>query len=278
MHSALPFRARSIVCVCARAYVCTWRAAVWRAAVRLCVQPDTARVQGDVLALAPSTLFYHEKYKHLSRLPTAHKWAKAHHCDARSVRLRCLTRQEGAAAASSAAGRPNRRLYRGCAGAVWERCVLVAAPYTEEGCATAVTRLSGGFSADAQGSDARPSVCARVPAPSAAAGVAAAASRPPPPPPDAASLVPFAASTRRHGTCGVTEFGASDCEDGAQGAWVLRAGSLAECARLCACCARCRYASYSRSDADCSWFAECDFAALHRQGPAGNFHTIQVRK
>merc|ERR1712216_1086659 len=59
------------------------------------------------------------------------------------------------------------------------------------------------------------------------------------------------------------------------GAWVLR-GSLNECVRRCTCCARCRWVSYSRVNADCSWFAECNASALLTSGPSQSYHTVEV--
>ena len=202
------------------------------------VEPDSARIRGDYLALAPSTLFYHEKYKHHERISTAHAWAARRHCDPRRVELRCLEKR-----------------YVGCGGARWTRCTTTARPYFEAGCDTTLARLSGGFSADEQQA-------------SAAQAPACDAATPPP-----AHLAPHV----HRGSCAVTEFGASDCDAGTQGAWVLRGGSLGECARLCGCCARCHFVSYSKAESDCSWFAECDTTALLSKGPAGNFRTVRVR-
>lgn len=39
--------------------------------------------------------------------------------------------------------------------------------------------------------------------------------------------------------------------------------SLDECVRACLGCARCSYISFSRANADCSWFYTCDLARLH---------------
>lgn len=199
-------------------------------------EPQSQANPGDYLALAPATLFYHEKYKHHERIAAAHSWLRQHHCDARRVELACAD-----------------RAYVGCSGAKWRRCVATARPHVEAGCATQVVRLSGGFSADGALADATPDCARRVRSEQASTTTKA----------------------RRPGTCGVTEFGTSDCGSGDQGAWVHR-GSLAECVQRCVCCARCRYVSYSKIHSDCSWFHECDVDGLLRAGEAAEFHTVAV--
>ena len=63
------------------------------------------------------------------------------------------------------------------------------------------------------------------------------------------------------GTCEQTDVG-GDCESGTLGAWDMRRGSLEQCARRCRACARCAFVSFSATNGDCSWFAQCDLSAL----------------
>ena len=209
----------------------------------LFIEANSKRVPGDVLALAPSTLVYHEIFKHTHRLGVAHKWATKHHCDATHVRLKCLDHR-----------------YVGCGGATWLRCYILPAPFEEFGCSLQVTRLSGGFVADATREEALPPSmreCMQAMAP----GIWSAA---------------FKTTRATRGVCGVTEFGMSDCDGGQQGAWVLH-GSMSDCVRRCHCCSRCRYVSYSHQNADCSWFSECNLSALQSGGQAATFRTLPVK-
>ena len=207
------------------------------------MEAHSRRVPTDYLGLAPSTLVHHEKYKHQHRIETAHRWASTHHCDPPRVDLSCPSYN-----------------YLGCSGARWVRCTMPSHAYAEAGCSTNVTRLSGGFSADDQ------------PA-SASAPTACSTTATPPGPITRDAAEP---TTRLRGTCAVTEFGASDCRVDSQGAWVVR-GTLADCVRHCTCCERCRFVSFSKTNADCSWFSECDTSALLTGDQAGRFHTVQVR-
>ena len=59
------------------------------------------------------------------------------------------------------------------------------------------------------------------------------------------------------------------------GAWVVR-GALGDCLKLCECCARCRFASHSKANSDCSWFAECNTSSLLRSGPARGYQTVEM--
>ena len=69
------------------------------------------------------------------------------------------------------------------------------------------------------------------------------------------------------GYCGITDFephrrGAElRCSTGRNsGGWAAKANginSLMDCAAHCRKCARCRFASYSRTTDDCSWYASC---------------------
>ena len=207
------------------------------------MEAHSQRVPTDYLALAPSTLVHHEKYKHHHRIETAHRWAATHHCDPPRVDLKCPSYN-----------------YFGCGGARWVRCTALSRAYAEAGCSTNLTRLSGGFSADDQAASvSAPTACS--PTGTAAGPVARNAAEP---------------TRRLRGTCAVTEFGASDCRVDSQGAWVVR-GALADCVRHCACCERCRFISFSKANADCSWFSECDTSALLTSDEAGRFHTVQVR-
>lgn len=59
----------------------------------------------------------------------------------------------------------------------------------------------------------------------------------------------------RIGLCGVTTFGGS-CAISASGAW--QEDSLQSCLMACASCGRCRYISFSKANADCSWYHTCN--------------------
>ena len=83
------------------------------------------------------------------------------------------------------------------------------------------------------------------------------------------------------GTCAVTTVG-GDCGSGERGAWHMPHGSLSACARRCDECARCRFVSFSRTNADCSWFSECDLDALTTlaltpQANGASYRTMQVK-
>ena len=63
-------------------------------------------------------------------------------------------------------------------------------------------------------------------------------------------------STVRVGYCATTDNGPSDCINGHKGS-VPRLPDLQACIGFCQQCARCRFASFSTSHADCSWFSHC---------------------
>ena len=66
----------------------------------------------------------------------------------------------------------------------------------------------------------------------------------------------------KEGYCGVTTTTSQQaCESEPWGSFPLR--SLGECVRACLGCARCSYLSFSRVNADCSWFYTCDLTRLH---------------
>ena len=78
----------------------------------------------------------------------------------------------------------------------------------------------------------------------------------------------------RHGYCGLTEEGHSDCLADARGAWSLSGeqarspeSAAAVCADRCAECRRCRFVSLSRQARECSWFTECAFDKLRTKEP-----------
>ena len=65
-----------------------------------------------------------------------------------------------------------------------------------------------------------------------------------------------------------------DCEAGLQGSWPLRSrDDWASCVARCAACARCRYASFSRYNGECSWYHGCTFGSLNSDGVGGNTYT-----
>ena len=213
------------------------------------IEPHSSRVPGDYLALAPSTLLLHEKYKHHNRIGIAHRWLGRHHCAPKRIELSCLP-----------------HTYLSCAGGKWARCYTTDAPYVEAGCSTNLTKLSGGFSADANEPSATlPSSesCKQRMQPQGWGRWKLPQSSSEPP------------STKLQGTCAETEFGEGDCEGGMSGAWVVR-GALGDCLKLCECCARCRFASFSKANSDCSWFAECNTSSLLRSGPARGYQTVEM--
>ena len=80
----------------------------------------------------------------------------------------------------------------------------------------------------------------------------------------------------RVGYCASTDFG-GDCENDVRGAWNMgnmEKGSFAICVAMCACCARCRYVSYSTVNTDCSWHHACNMDRLQvNEDPGANGHT-----
>ena len=83
---------------------------------------------------------------------------------------------------------------------------------------------------------------------------------------------------RRDGVCRATDYG-GDCEHDDLGAWQLD-GPLGVCVGMCACCARCRFVSFSAKNKDCSWYASCDSFETSWAEPAGTsgagYVTVQV--
>ena len=79
------------------------------------------------------------------------------------------------------------------------------------------------------------------------------------------------------GYCAVTQFSSrmSLCSSDKSGAWhMLPTDDAIEgrrrCAKRCTHCRNCRFVSYSRSQNDCSWYAECNLGAL---GDSKKFQT-----
>jgi hypothetical protein len=77
--------------------------------------------------------------------------------------------------------------------------------------------------------------------------------------------------THAPGFCALTTADAGDCMRDESGSWPLTstatwAQARTSCIKLCATCQRCQFISYSRQNADCSWFAECDLARLQVAG------------
>jgi len=78
------------------------------------------------------------------------------------------------------------------------------------------------------------------------------------------------------GYCGVTTTTSQQaCESEPWGSFPLR--SLDECVRACLGCARCSYISFSRVNADCSWFYTCDLTRLHTRFAAqAGYRTLDL--
>jgi hypothetical protein len=137
--------------------------------------------------------------------------------------------------------------YTSCTGARWRRCELDTTPFLESNCSTAIT--TNLFSPVSP-------ACVRK------------AGR--------WSKRHTANAARHAGSCGVTEFGSSDCATDETGAWrisELADSSLAGCVARCACCERCRFVSYAERRDDCSWYALCpdlgkELSGGHRTGEA----------
>lgn len=91
----------------------------------------------------------------------------------------------------------------------------------------------------------------------------------------------FPRSRARRGYCRQTTSGPSDCERGDSGSWPLIGSELdsyasasVACAVMCGRCTRCRVVSFSRREADCSWFHACQLSALEAAVPG--FLTLEV--
>ena len=74
----------------------------------------------------------------------------------------------------------------------------------------------------------------------------------------------------------------NDCETGDYGFWDAKASprifDLSGCAARCEACARCSTVSFSRTNADCSWYASCDLRDLRRPPKdAADYLTMRVK-
>ena len=86
-------------------------------------------------------------------------------------------------------------------------------------------------------------------------------------------------NSSRDGHCGMTTEGSfGDCGSGDRGAFglaeieaLLWSTAISRCVQLCAACARCRFASISIDNKDCSWYSECAGFSRDRQ-----FKTIEL--
>ena len=99
---------------------------------------------------------------------------------------------------------------------------------------------------------------------------------------NATHLPPLLGAGWRAGFCGITDIAVhGDCDTGDAGAWPLgRTGSkgpslwtIEACVERCERCARCRFATLSLREGDCSWSREC---TLDASMPALAHHTLHA--
>ena len=86
------------------------------------------------------------------------------------------------------------------------------------------------------------------------------------------------------GYCAVTEFSSrmALCSTDKSGAWHMLPTDDAvkgqrSCAKRCTHCRNCQFVSYSRSQNDCSWYAECNLRALGDNKLQTDHHSAQVK-
>ena len=173
-------------------------------------------------------------------LRAAHRWARTHHCRPASLKLKCIATGD-----LCGGGR-----YKACKPA--DRTPDV---YLEAGCSTHSMELG--------------TTCfSRAMLPNSKDSLVTDASPVIAPPADVTSVA---------GYCAATQFGASDCSNGESGAWQITgpAASLSTCIRMCACCERCRFVSFSGSFGDCSWHSQCRMTQL--QTSPASFVTVEVK-
>ena len=87
------------------------------------------------------------------------------------------------------------------------------------------------------------------------------------------------------GYCAVTEFSSrvALCSTDKSGAWHTLPTDDAvkgqrSCAKRCTRCRNCRFVSYSMSQNDCSWYAECNLRALGDNKFQTDHHSAQVKE